>query len=172
MKRFALALLALLPVAALAETSAGHPPAAAGATLGDLAISGGFVRAMLPNQPVGGGYFTVHNAGTAPDRLVGIATPLAGSGEVHEMSMQGAVMTMRALPEGVEIPAGGTVVLQPGGLHLMFMQVATPFKAGSTVPVTLTFQKAGKVELALPVLAAGEMPDAHAGMHAMPDMKP
>ena len=171
MTRFALALLALLPTAALAQTATGHPPAAASATLGDIAISGGFVRAMLPNQPVGGGYFTVHNAATAPDRLVKIATPLAGSSEVHEMTMQGEVMKMRALPEGIAIPAGGTVVLKPGGLHLMFMAVKAPFKAGGTVPVTLTFEKAGKVEVALPVLAAGQMPEEHS-THVMPDTKP
>jgi len=64
------------------------------------------------------------------------------------------VMVMRPVDGGVEIPAGQTVELKPGGLHLMFMQVTEPFKEGQSLPVTLEFEKAGKVELTLPVKSA------------------
>ena len=159
--------LSLVATVALAEPGAGS------ATLGDLAISGGFVRAMLPNQPVGGGYLTIHNGGTAPDRLVGVSTQVAGAGALHEMSMTAEVMSMRPLPDGIALPAGATVALTPGGLHMMFTGVTAPFKAGGTVPVTLSFEKAGKVEVDLPVLAVGEVPPSGTtDMDAMPGMKP
>ena len=171
MKRLALAAFALLlPVAAIAEPGAGQ------AVQGDITISGGFTRAMLPNQPVGGGYLTIRNAG-GDDRLLGVATPLARKGELHEMSMNGEVMSMRPLPDGFAVPAGGTVALMPGGLHMMFTGVTKPFKTGDTVPVTLSFEKAGTVEVALPVLGVGQSPeagdaegDAMPGMGHMPGM--
>jgi len=122
---------------------------------GDLEVTGAFTKAMLPGQPVGGGYFTVKNNGQADDMLVSVSSPAAGAVEMHEMAMQGEVMKMRKLEGGIAIPAGKSVELTPGGLHLMFMKVTEPFKAGGTVPVTLTFEKAGKVDLALPIEAAG-----------------
>jgi copper(I)-binding protein len=171
MKRLVLAAFAmLLPIAAFAESVAGQ------AVQGDIAISGGFTRAMLPNQPVGGGYLTIRNSGAA-DRLLGVATPLAQKGELHEMSMKGEVMSMRPLPDGVAVPARGTVALEPGGLHMMFTGVTAPFKVGDTVPVTLRFEKAGTVEVVLPVLGVGQSPnagdaegDAMPGMGHMPGM--
>jgi copper(I)-binding protein len=121
---------------------------------GDLEVSGGFAKAMLPGQPVGGGFFTVKNNGSADDQLLSVASPAAGQVQIHEMSMQGNVMKMRELKDGIAIPAGKTVELTPGNLHLMFMKVTTPFKQGDKVPVTLTFAKAGKVDLVLNVLSA------------------
>jgi uncharacterized protein YcnI/copper(I)-binding protein len=121
------------------------------AKAGDLNISGGYVRAMLPGQPVGGGYLTIHNGGTAAERLVTVTSPAAGKVEMHEMKMDNNVMQMREVKGGIAIPPGATVTLAPSGLHLMFKQVKTPFKQGGTVPVTLTFEKAGAIDLVLPV---------------------
>ena len=132
-----------------------------GVKIGELELSAPFARATLPNQPVGGGYVTITNNGAAPDRLVSATSPAAGMVEIHEMRMEGDVMKMRALPEGVEIAPGQSAALAPGGLHLMFMQLNGPFKAGDSIPVTLTFEKAGSVEIALPVLAAGADAPAH-----------
>ena len=131
-----------------------HAAAASEVTVGDLTVSGYWLKAMLPGQPAGGGYLTVTNKGGEADRLVAVSTAAAGKSEIHEMSMENDVMKMRQLPEGVEIPAGATVELKPGGYHLMFMQVTEPFKEGATVPVTLEFEKAGKVEVAMPVRSA------------------
>lgn len=124
------------------------------AKAGDLEISGGFVKAMLPGQPVGGGFFTVKNNGASDDRLVSVTSPASGEVQIHEMAMQDNVMKMRQIKDGIAIPAGQTVKLEPGNLHLMFQKVKTPFKQGGNVPVTLTFEKAGKIELELPVLSA------------------
>ena len=122
--------------------------------LGDLEISGGFAKAMLPGQPVGGGGFTVKNNGSADDHLVSVTSPMSGEVQIHEMAMQDNVMKMRQLKDGIVVPAGQTVELASGNLHLMFLQVKSPFKQGDKVPVTLTFEKAGKVDLVLNVLSA------------------
>lgn len=150
------------PVVTIAAASAGgHGHSGHGGdaseviSAGDLTISDGWLKAMLPGQPAGGGYLTIANKGQLPDRLVGVSTPAAGKSEIHEMKVENDVMTMRPIEGGLDIPAGGSVELKPGGLHLMFMQVTEPFEKGATVPVTLEFEKAGKVELALPVRAAG-----------------
>lgn len=125
--------------------------AAAEITVGNLLIAGGFTRATLPNAPVGGGYVTITNTGSEADRLVGAASPVAGVTQIHEMKMEGDLMKMNEVPEGVEIPAGATVTLKPGGLHIMFMQLQQPLVEGTTVPLTLTFEKAGSVEVELSV---------------------
>ncbi|MCJ9752364.1 copper chaperone PCu(A)C [Neorhizobium sp. BETTINA12A] len=131
------------------------------AKLGDLEVTGAFTKAMLPGQPVGGGYFTIKNNGKSDDMLVSVSSPVAGNVEMHEMAMQGEVMKMRKLDTGIAIPAGKTVELTPGGLHLMFIKVKEPFKQGGKVPVTLTFEKAGKVDITLPVEAAGPAGHEH-----------
>ncbi|PDT37606.1 hypothetical protein CO671_05505 [Rhizobium sp. M10] len=129
-------------------------PAGETVKAGDLEISGGFAKAMLPGQPVGGGFFTVRNSGQADDRLVSVSSPAAGEVQIHAMETKDNVMRMRQLKDGIAIAAGETVKLKPGNLHLMFQKVKTPFKQGDTVPVTLTFEKAGKVDLVLQVLSA------------------
>ena len=122
--------------------------------VGDLEVSGGFAKAMLPGQPVGGGGFTVKNNGSTDDRLVSVTSPTSGEVQIHEMAMQDNVMKMRQLKDGIAIPAGQTVELSPGNLHLMFQKVKAPFKQGDSVPVTLTFEKAGNVDVTLKVLSA------------------
>ncbi|WP_064712594.1 DUF1775 domain-containing protein [Rhizobium bangladeshense] len=136
----------------MSATSAAPPSETAKA--GDLEISGAFAKAMLPGQPVGGGFFTVKNNGKMDDRLLSVASPAAGEVQIHEMVTKDNVMRMRQLKDGIAIAAGETVKLEPGNLHLMFQKVKTPFKQGDTVPVTLTFEKAGKVDLVLQVLSA------------------
>ena len=130
-------------------------------TVGDLELTAPFARATLPNQPVGGGYVTITNKGSTADRLVSASSPAAGEVQIHEMSMEGDVMKMRQLPDGVEIPAGQSVALSPGGLHLMFLKLKGAFKQGEEVPVTLNFEKAGPVEIKLPVMAAGADAPGH-----------
>ncbi|WP_105424481.1 copper chaperone PCu(A)C [Neorhizobium tomejilense] len=125
------------------------------AKVANLEITSAFTKAMLPGQPVGGGYLTIKNTGKSDDMLVSVSSPVAGTVEMHEMAMQGQVMKMRKLDTGIAIPASKTVELTPGGLHLMFIKVKEPFKQGGKVPVTLTFEKAGKVDITLPVEAAG-----------------
>jgi periplasmic copper chaperone A len=115
-------------------------------TAGDLAISDPWARAMLPGQPAGGGYLGIANEGDDADRLVSATSPRAGRVEIHTMEVVDDIMVMRPLPDGLEIPAGGTVALEPGGLHIMFMEVEQPFAEGDRVPVTLEFERAGSVD--------------------------
>ncbi len=143
----------------LAAGGGGHDHAAHGAQdevvkAGEMEISEGWARAMLPGQKAGGGYLTIANHGNAADRLVAATSPAAGKVEIHTMSMKGEVMEMRPVEGGLEIPAGETVELKPGGLHVMFLNVKEPFKEGASVPVTLDFEHAGKVEMSLPVKTA------------------
>lgn len=123
----------------------------ASATIGDLEISSAWTRAMLPGQKAGGGYLNVTNHGEATDRLVSAASPVAGKVEIHNMEVVDDVMTMRPVEGGLELPAGETVELKPGGYHVMFIGVSEPFTEGKNVPVTLEFENAGMVELSLPV---------------------
>lgn len=131
--------------------------------LGALNISLPFSRATLPNAPVGGGFLTIENEGPEADRLISASSPAAATVQVHEMAMDGEVMKMRPLADGLALPPGETVVLSPGGLHLMFMGLKQAFVEGETVPVTLVFEKAGTVELTLPVLGTAADTAAHSG---------
>ncbi|QHQ33850.1 DUF1775 domain-containing protein [Algicella marina] len=150
------------------DEHAGHGAAmtATEFTLGDLAITAAFSRATLPNAPVGGGFLTVTNTGTEDDTLVAAASPAAGHMEIHEMSMQGDVMKMRELTDGLPIPAGETVELKPGGFHLMFMQLAAPLEEGTSVDVTLTFANAGEITVPFAIGAPNAREADHSG-HGM-----
>lgn len=119
---------------------------------GELAITGAFARATPPNAQVAGGYLSIVSQGAA-DRLLSAASPVADKVEIHEMTMQGDVMTMRPQPEGLAIPAGETVELKPGGYHLMMLGLKQPLVEGETLPMSLTFEKAGKVDITLQVRA-------------------
>ena len=135
--------------------------------LGDLDISLPFTRATLPNAPVGGGFMTITNNGAEDDRLVSASSDAAAEVQLHEMAMDGDVMKMRRLADGIVIPAGETVELKPGGLHVMFIGLAAPFVEGETVTVTLSFEKAGSIEVGLPVggAAAAAADGEHGGHH-------
>lgn len=132
-----------------------------GFKVGDLEIGHPYSRAMLPGAKVGGGYLKIVNPGKTDDRLVSVSSDRAASVQIHEMSMDGTVMKMRELPQGIPVPAGDTVELKPGGYHLMFMNVSQPFKEGEMVKAVLNFEKAGPVEVEFAVGPAGG--DTHAG---------
>src|SRR5260370_28347660 len=123
--------------------------------LGALEIAQPWARATPPSAPAGGGFLKITNTGSAPDRLISASSPLAELVQVHEMKMDGSVMRMREVEKGLEIPPGGSVTLAPGGLHLMMMGLKGPLKQGNPVPVTLVFEKAGKIDVELTVEAIG-----------------
>jgi copper(I)-binding protein len=133
--------------------------------LGPINISAPFSRASLPNAPVGGGYLTIENTGTEPDRLVSASSLAASDTQIHEMGMEGDVMKMRRLPVGLVIAPGETVTLAPGGLHIMLMGLKSPLKEGDTLTITLTFEKAGSVEVPLPILGAAAKTAPHGMDH-------
>lgn len=146
------------------------PAFAAQKTASPLEISRPWSRATPPGATTGAGYLAIANPGKTPDRLVGGSTPVAAKLEIHEMSMTGGVMRMRPVAGGLVIGAGQTVTLKPGGYHLMLIGLKRPLKAGESVPVTLTFERAGPVKTALDVQATGAAPAAPSH-HDMPGMK-
>jgi copper(I)-binding protein len=136
--------------AALAFAAALLLAAPAGAhdyKIGPLSIGHPWSRATPPGAAVGAGYLTIANTGAEPDRLVSATVAGAGRVQIHAMAEEGSVMTMRGVTEGLEIPAGATVELAPGGYHLMLMDLARPLKEGERVAGTLRFEKAGAVDV-------------------------
>jgi periplasmic copper chaperone A len=148
----------------------GSPVHAQEVKAGDLVITKAWSRATPGGAKIAGGYLTIENKGSAPDRLISGSGDFAAKVEIHEMAMNNGVMTMRALDKGLAIEPGKTVKLAPGGYHLMLMDLKQPLKQGDKVPVTLEFEKAGKVSLSLDVQGvgaqgpAGEMKHDHSGM--------
>jgi len=131
---------------------------------GDLKIEKPWTRATPPNAKVGGGYLTITNTGSGADRLVSASSAIAAKVEIHDMKVTDGVMKMRPLKDGLEIPAGETVTLKPGGLHVMFMKLAEPLKEGEMVKATLNFEKAGTVDVMFPIAKIGAKSAGH-GMH-------
>jgi periplasmic copper chaperone A len=122
---------------------------------GDLLISQAWSRQTPSGAKVAGAYLTIENKGTTADRLVSGSTDVAGRFEIHEMAMEGGVMKMRPLDNGIAIDPGKTVKLAPGGYHVMLMDLKSQLKQGDKVPVTLQFEKAGKVNVSLDVQGVG-----------------
>ncbi len=121
--------------------------------LGSIAIARPYARATVPGQPAGGGFLTLDNKG-ADDRLLSASAGVSGAVELHSMSMDGDVMRMRQV-DAIELPAGKTVALKPGGLHIMFIGLKAPLKAGDSFPLKLKFEKAGEVTVQMTVEPPG-----------------
>jgi copper(I)-binding protein len=128
--------------------------------IGPIAIDHPWTRATPKNAPVAGGYLKITNTGTTPDRLVGGSAEVAKRFQVHQMKMDGGVMTMRELKDGLEIPPGATVELKPSSYHIMMMDLSRPLSKGEKVKGSLTFEKAGKVDVEFAVEAIGGSPAA------------
>jgi periplasmic copper chaperone A len=139
---------------------------------GDLVISQAWSRATPGGAKIGSGYLTIENKGSAPDRLIGGSGDVSDKIQVHEMTMNNGVMTMRPLENGLTVEPGKTVKLAPGGYHLMMFDLKSPLKQGDKVPVTLEFEKAGKVKLSLDVQGVGAQGPAGAGGMDMKKMSP
>jgi len=128
----------------------------AGVQAQTVEVKNAWVRATVQGQKATGAFMQI----TAPaaSTLISVSTPVAGVAEVHEMKMDGDVMRMRPLAKGLELPAGKAVQLQPGGYHLMLMDLKLPLQKDTTIPVTLTLQDSKGVqstqELRVPVLTA------------------
>jgi copper(I)-binding protein len=140
--------------------------AAADYDKGLLHITHPWARPTPNAAPTAAGYLSITNHGKTPDRLLGGASPLAGSIEPHTMSMAGGIMRMRLAADGFEIAPGATLTLSPGGSHLMIVGPRRPFKAGDRIPATLRFAHAGEVKVEFAVQA-----EAPAAAMSMPGMK-
>lgn len=133
---------------------------------GTMDIGHPAARATPAGAKVAAGYLKLKNEGTEADRLISVTSEISEKAEIHEMSVDAnGVMTMRGLPNGVEIPAGELVELKPGSYHIMFMNISRPLKEGEKFKGSLTFEKAGTVEVEFAVEAMGKSTDhnAHGG---------
>lgn len=138
---------------AAAFSAAALPAAAHYYTHGELRIGHPWTRAAGANAN-GAGFMTIRNAGTQPDRLLSASTPVARVVELHTHIREGEVMRMRPVTD-IPLPAGETVRLRPGGLHVMLIGLNEPLRQGAEVPLTLRFERAGEVRVMLAVEAAG-----------------
>ncbi len=127
-------------------------------TVGALRIAQPWSLALPPVSANGAVYFSVTNTGKSPDRLIGGSTPTAGRVELHQHTMDGGVMRMRRVP-AVEVPAGGSAELKPGTLHLMLLGLKKPLVAGQSFPLTLEFERAGRVQVQVRIRAAEAQTD-------------
>jgi copper(I)-binding protein len=163
-------LLIISPALAYAHHDVMHDgcPAGQSFTSGDITVTGAYTRATLPGAKSAGGFLSIVNSGTTADRLTGGASEAARLVEVHEMKMVGDVMEMARVEGGLEIPAGGSVDLVPGGFHVMMMGMEQAFEEGECILVTLHFEKAGDLEIMLNVGGVGQ--DAPVMGHDMDGM--
>lgn len=149
---FALAAMALAAASIQAPAVAGDPTA-----IGNLSIMQPWARASAGHGDAGAAFMKIANNGSEDDKLVAAATSVAKKAEIHETKMEDGVMKMRMLMGGLPIPAGGAVELKPMGLHVMLMGVTEKLVEGQTLMLTLTFEKAGNIELAVPIAGPGAM---------------
>lgn len=129
-----------------------------GFTVGELRIGHPAARPTRPGQTGGGAYLSIENRGKQDDRLIAVSTPIAQSAAIHTMTMDGHVMKMREV-DSIDIAAGTKVAMRPGdGYHLMLLGLKKALAVGAQFPLTLTFEKAGKVEVT--VIVEDRQPDA------------
>jgi copper(I)-binding protein len=145
----------VMVVAAVLISGPGRADNADRIAAGDLLITQGWARATPGGAKVGGGYLTIENKGTAPDRLIRASADFAEKVQLHEMAMNGGVMSMRPVEEGVVIDPGKTLKLAPGGYHLMLVGLKWPLRQGEKIGVTLEFERAGEVGVPLVVEGIG-----------------
>jgi copper(I)-binding protein len=123
---------------------------------GSITVVAPWARATPGGSKVGGAYLELKAAAGSGDRLVSASSTAAGTVEIHEHANEGGVMKMRRI-DGLAVPAGGSVVLKPGGYHLMLMDLKQPLKQGDKLQLTLTFEKAGALSVEGPVAPLGAM---------------
>lgn len=136
---------ALIAIVAIASLAVGQEY-----PLGTLLIQHPWSRATAEGMPMGVAYLSITNHGKVADTLLAASTPAAGSVEIHQTTIVDGMARMRPLP-GIEIAPGATVKIEPGGTHLMLVDLKAPLTAGKSVPLTLEFRVAGHVTVQLQV---------------------
>jgi copper(I)-binding protein len=146
------------------------PALAQGTGNTSITVEQPWARATPTGAKTGAVYMTLDNKSGTTDRLTGASSDVADKLQIHEMKVENGVMQMREVPDGLSIPAGGSVVLKPGSYHVMMIGLKKPLTAGDKFPVTLTFEKAGNISVTVPVQAMGAMQDK-GGMDNMGGMQ-
>jgi len=140
-------------VLALAVLTAGVAQAQTQTSTTSISVVNAWARATAPMAKTGAVYLTIVDYG-APDRLLALATPIAGMAQLHETTMQNNIMRMRPV-DGLAVSAQGPVTFAPGGYHVMLMGLKEPLREGQTFPLTLTFQHAGTMQTVVTVETVG-----------------
>ncbi len=138
-------------------------PAIAPAAEPSISVDQPYARATPAGAATGAVFMTLTNKTQAADRLTAASSDVADKLQIHEMAVVNGVMQMRQLANGLPVPAGGSVVLKPGGYHVMLIGLKKPLKAGETFPLTLTFEKAGNISVTVPVQAMDAAKDNKGG---------
>ncbi len=128
--------------------------------VGDIQIIHPWARASAGPSRAGAAYFSISNDGASADRLISAATPMAKKAQLHTHIMDAGVMKMRHV-KGIEIAPGDTAALEPGGAHVMLMGLRGPLKEGEPFPLTLTFEKAGSIEITVEVQGVADKKMKH-----------
>ena len=123
---------------------------------GSIEIVAPWARASVAGVPSGGAFLTIINKGTTDDQLVSASTPVAGMAELHRTENDNGVMRMVPIA-AIDVKAGQKVALAPGGYHVMLMDLKAPLTEGQSFPLTLVFDKAGKIDVMVKVGKAGAM---------------
>lgn len=145
-----------------------HALAAGMASVGEITIHDPWVRASLGNAPNSAAYMRLEDTGNEADRLIGGSTMAAEEVQLHTHLMENGIAKMRPV-EAIEVAPGTPTVLQPGGLHIMLVGLTGPLEEGSTISLTLTFERAGEVTLDVPVAGlAGPASMSHEEMEHGP----
>ncbi|HET6609619.1 MAG TPA: copper chaperone PCu(A)C [Rhodopila sp.] len=165
---FALAATIVMGTAALAASNEQPPngPAPNGQA-SSVQVTDAWARASAGAQTTGAAYISL-KGGEQTDKLTAVSTPVANTAEVHESTSNGGIMRMRAIPGGLDIPAGKTVKLSPGGYHIMMFGLHHPLKASETFPLTLTFAHSAPITVTVTVRPIGA---AASEDHTMGGMK-
>jgi periplasmic copper chaperone A len=121
-----------------------------------IVIDHPWARATPAGAKTGAAYMTLINNGGSGDRLLAAKTPVADAVQFHSVSEENGVSRMREM-RAVEVPPGGKVTFSPGGMHIMVVGLKQPLKEGQTFPLSLTFEKAGKVEVTVSIAKVGAM---------------
>lgn len=158
---FALTLMTQAGSIAVAQMShgSGHGQSDAkqempGHKMAGVNVSAPWARATISRARNGAAYVTLENSGGMSDKLVAVMTPVAGKPELHTHIKDGDIMRMRQV-QHIEVGPNAMVKLQPGGLHIMLMELKEPLKEGATFPMTFVFEKAGEVTVEVAVQSAG-----------------
>lgn len=121
-------------------------------------ITDAWVKTTVPGATVSAAYLSIKSA--RPLKLVKAETPVAGIVELHTMTLKDGVMEMKA-EDAFEVPAGKAIALNPGGKHIMLMNVKMPIRPGDKVPLTLTFEGADRKPLVMKLVAVAQEKDPH-----------
>jgi copper(I)-binding protein len=136
--------------------------------IGSLRIDRPWATATPQGAKVGVGYMKIINDGPQPDRLIAITSPVSRKTAIHTSVKEGDVVKMRLLDKGLEIKPGEAVELNPEGMHVMFEGLAEPLVAGARAKATLTFEKAGSIDVEYAIEPLGTKapaPAAHTHGH-------